>query len=172
MFRPFREKFTHLVRTKEGHRVKVEFGDPNASPRPRKEIQNLPHRTLSVGRNSILKGGDVVNWNGIRYLLVDQHTLTVMKRFLAAEITHEVHWERVERAIDPVTRVERSGAPQTLEQNLPVILEPRSSVEDEGFEMAKYRGFTGSDVRQGDLIDGMKVQDVQELFGIKIFQVV
>jgi hypothetical protein len=170
MARRLRERFSYVFRNQDGHKFRAELGDPNASARPRKEIQNLPHRTLVTDRDSIARPGDLVSWNGIQYLLLDQHTQTNTQRFLAAEITHSVLWTRSQKIIDHVTRVEKTSTPVVMDLALPVIMEPRSATEEQDFEILRTRFFTAADVRKGDLLNQLVIKEVHDLFGIRMLE--
>lgn len=168
MFRKPRERFSQVFRTHEGHKFYGEFGDPNAAPRPRREIQNLPHRTVVCSRRAVAKAGDLVSWRRAQFLLADQHTLANVNRFLGVEVTQTVRWTRFDEVIDPVARVAREAVEQELDAALPVALEPTHGIQEEGFDQTIFRMFTHRDVREGDRIEGMKVLRAYDLLGLRV----
>lgn len=170
MRRRIRDIFSVICRTETGHKFRGEFGDPNASPRPRKEIQNLPHRTLTVRRGAVVMDGDLISADGHRFILAGQHQMRDIRKYLALEVNAEVRWERSAAEIDPVTRMPRGGSNKTLSPALPVAREPRGWMEEEKFEVDTYRMFTAADVREGDRLDGLKVMRATDLFGLRMVE--
>lgn len=170
MRRPLREMFSVVCRTPTGHKFKGEFGDPNASPRPRREIQNLPHRTLTVRRAAVVMAGDLITADGVSYVLCGQHNYRDLRKFLAVEVNAAMRWERLSEELDPVTRLPRGSHLQLLDAALPVTLEPRNWMEEEKFEVDTYRVFTGADVREGDRLDGLKVLRSTDIFGLRMVE--
>lgn len=170
--RVLRSRFRKIVRTEAGAKFYAEFGDPNAAPRPRREITNLPHRTMIVDRATPDLSGQRVTLGDVHFLLVGQHTMTHTTRYLAIEANTMVSWTREGTVIDPVSRVEKSAGPQVLDPALPVAMEPRSSFEEEDFQRYKSRIFTSADVQKGDFIDDMKVVQTFDLFGIRAAEIV
>lgn len=171
MVRKLRSNFRDVIRTQDGNKFFAEFGDPNATPRPRKEFQNLPHRGMTTHRSAQVQGGDIVTFRGVDYLLLDQHILTEVKKFLAAQITHTAVWSRDVKVIDPVSRVEKTSVPQTLNAALPLVKEPMSVFEEENFETVKYRIYTSADVLKGDRIDDYVVKNTFDLFGVRMAEI-
>ena len=171
MFRKIRDQFAVTLRTVEGHQFRGEFGDPGAYPRPRKEIQNLPHRALVTGRGAIAKSGDLVSFAGVQYLLAGQHVLMDTKRFLAIEINTTLSWKRTVEVTDPVTKMKKDDDPQTIDPALPAVIEPQRSIEEAKFLQSQMRVFTAGDVQLGDLLDGMKVLRVDDLFGVRMLEI-
>lgn len=171
MHRVLRDRFSVTLRTDIGYKFRGEFGDPNAYPRPRKELQNLPHMALVTSRKAVVKAGDLVSYNGVQYLLAGQHTLTDTKRFLAVEINDHVKWVRTQEKIDPVTKQPRDSKPATLAEALPVCREPQRSFEEMRFSQSQNRIFTAADIKAGDELGEMKVIRVDELFGIHLAEV-
>lgn len=171
MHRRIRDRFTDTLRTAAGHKFRGEFGSPNAYPRPRKEIQNLPHRALVTSRDSVAQAGDLVEHHGQKYLLAGQHVMEGTKRFLAVEVTTTVAWKRKLEGIDAVTRMPRDGLPTDMDLTLPVAIEPGRMLEERGFEQTQYRFLTAADIWEGDIIDDMTVLRVMELFGLKMVEV-
>lgn len=171
MRRKIRDQFAVTLRTEEGHQFRGEFGDPNAYPRPRKEIQNLPHRALVTGRAAVAKSGDLVRFAGTRYLLAGQHVLTNTKRFLAVQINATARWERLGEVIDPVTRMKKDNQLIELDPELPITLEPQRSFEEAKFTQSQLRVFTAADVKKGDRLNGLEVMRVDDLFGIRMLEV-
>jgi len=172
MPRKIRSNFRDVIRTQDGNKFYAEFGDPNATPRPRKEIQNLPHRGMTTHRSALVKGGDIISWKGVNYLLLDQHQLTEVKKFLAVQITHTVTWSRSVKVVDPIARVEKTSVLQPMDDNLQVVMEPMSAIEEENFESVKYRVFTAADVQKGDQINDLVVKNTFELFGVRMLEVI
>jgi hypothetical protein len=173
MHRRIHDQFSVVLRTESGNKFHGEFGDPNAYPRPRKDVQNLPHRALVTHRHSETKEGDLVRFKGVKYLLCGQHTLTTTKRYLAIEINKVVRWTRNISDTDPVTGMARSAATTTvMNEELEVTYEPRSSIEEENFQQSKDRIFTASEIRLDDEIDGKKVERVDNLFGIYMAEII
>lgn len=170
MHRLLRDRFTDVLRTAAGHKFRGEFGSPNAYPRPRKEIQNLPHRALVTSRNSVAQSGDLVEHHGQKYLLAGQHVLEGTKRFLAVEVNATVTWVRKVEGIDPVTRMKVDGQPTTLDDALPVSIEPGRMLEEKGFEQTQYRFLTAAEIIPGDIINDMTVLRVMDLFGLKMVE--
>lgn len=156
------------LRTAEGHQFRGEFGSPNGFPRPRREVQNIPHQALAVSRNSIAKDGDLVTYRGTTFLLCGQHHLTDVRIFLALEIQSWVRWTRTEEAIDPIIGVKRDTVTTTLSEELPVILDPIRYLEELKFQKPVYRMLTGADVREGDKIDDLTILQVSELLGLRV----
>lgn len=171
MYRQIRERFAVVLRTPEGHKFRGEFGDPGAYPRPRKEIQNLPHRALVTDRNSVAKAGDMVTHHGVEYLLCGQHVLEGTKRFLAVEVNARVTWYRLTKIIDPVTRMAKEDQLVPMDEDLSVCLEPQRSFEEANFTQSQDRLFTSADIREGDQINGKKVLRVNNLFGLKMVEI-
>lgn len=171
MHRKIRDQFAVTLRTAEGHQFRGEFGNPGAYPRPRKEIQNLPHRALVTSRAALAKAGDLVRFAGVQYLLAGQHVLKDTKRFLAVEINATATWERLTEVVDPVTKMKKDDVLQTLDAALPITLEPQRSFEEEKFTVSQMRAFTAADVQTGDLINGMKVLRSDDLFGIRMLEI-
>lgn len=169
--RQIRDRFAVKLRTAEGHMFRGEFGDPNAYPRPRKEVQNLPHRALVTSLGAVVKAGDLVHFAGTHYLLCGQHTLSKTKRFLAMEINKTATWTRMTEVIDPVTQMKKDTVAETLDAALKVTLEPQRSFEEANFTKSQRRVFTAADVKEGDELDGMKVLRVDDLFGIRVAEV-
>lgn len=167
-----REKFTEVFKTHLGHKFYGEFGDPNGAPRPRKEVQNLPHRTLVTSHNAIVAPGELVSWgNRAHYLMVAQHTLTNVKRFLAVETNKTVCWARSQEVIDPVSRVAKDIGLQTIDEALPVVVEPQRELEEQNFREAQYRVFTHADIIKGDFLDDWKVLHSYDLMGVRVLEV-
>jgi hypothetical protein len=171
MHRQIRYCFTDVLRTAAGHKFHGEFGSPNAYPRPRKEIQNLPHRGLVTHRNSVATAGDLVTHHGQKYLLAGQHILEGTKRFLAVEINKEVVWSRLDEELDPVTRMPKDTDPIEMDPALPVSIEPGRAVEENRFEHTQYRFLTAAAVQEGDFIDDLKVVRIMDLFGLRMVEV-
>lgn len=171
MFRKIRDQFAVTLRTAEGHQFRGEFGNPGAYPRPRKEMQNLPHRALVTSRAAVAKAGDLVRFAGAQYILAGQYVLTDTKRFIALEVSETMTWERVTEVIDPVTRMKRDDVKQVMNAALPVAIEPQRAFEEVKFTLAKKRVFTSSDVRVGDLLNSMKVLYADDLFGIRMLEI-
>lgn len=170
--RRLNEKMTVTLRTSAGHQFKGEFGNPNSFPRPRREVQNIPHSVLAVGKNSLARDGDVVSYKGTHFLLCGQHHLTEVRLFLALQIQNWVSWERMSEAIDPVLMVKKDGVRQTLDARLPVILNPVKFLEEVSFQKPVYQMLTGADVREGDIInDKLQVLQVSKLLGIQVAEV-
>lgn len=172
MFRKIRDRFTVEFKNQDGHKFRGELGDPNATPRPRKEVQNLPHRSLVTSRLAIAKEGDLVTYYGVQALLLGQHTLGDTKRFLAVEINDHVKWTRVSDIIDPVTKMTRGDAEQVMDPALPVIIEPQRSVEEARFAQSQYRLFTAGDIKEGDVLKGMRIIRVESLMGVKVAELI
>jgi len=171
MHRKMRDRFSVTMRTREGHQFNAQFGDPGAYPRPRKEIQNLPHRAVVTHRDSVAKAGDLVVYDGVEYLLCGQHVMANLKRFLAVEINARVRWVRAGDVIDPVTLMKRSWDEVELDPQLSVTREPGRAFEEADFKMSQNRMFTYADVQLGDRLDDMKVILVEDLFGIRMLEV-
>lgn len=165
-----RSRFSLKGRNSQNQEFYAELGDPGAYPRPRKEIQNLPHRALVTSLKALVSAGEVVTVQGVEYLLLEQHQMGRVKRFLAVNINDRLPWSRITETIHPVTQLPQGSAPAVVDPALPVVIEPLSSIEDVRFTQDRYRIFTAGDVKAGDLIDGMKVQEVQNLFGVKMAQ--
>lgn len=168
MFRKIRGQFTETFRTQSGSKFRGEFGDPNASPRTRKEVQNLPHRSLVTDRKAVAKEGDLVTAYGAQFLLLGQHTLGETKRFLAIEINARVSWIRMVDEIDPVTKMKRGDREVVMNEALPVALEPQRLLEEVNFSQSQYRLFTAEDVQAGDVLKGMRVIRIEDLMGIRV----
>ncbi len=167
--RKLHQQMTVTLRTSEGHQFKGEFGDPNGFPRPRKEVQNIPHQALTVSKNSLASDGDLVTYQGTEFLLCGQHHLTSTKIFLALQVKSWVRWTRQVEVMDPILRVKRDTQEVVLSEALPVILDPIRSLEEQSFQKAVYRVLTGADLRGGDTLNGtLRVLQVTELFGLKI----
>jgi len=166
MRRPIRDCFAITFRTAAGHKFRGEFGDPNSYPRPRKELQNLPHRSLTTGRAALATAGDQVTTYGVDYLLCGQHVLTEVKLFLAVQVNTQVKWERVGTEVDPVTKMDRDTGLVILAESLPVALEPQRGIEEEDFTQTKTRIFTAAAVQLGDYLDGMRVTRVADVLGL------
>jgi hypothetical protein len=162
-----RQKFAFTFKTHEGNKFRGEFGDPNSAPRPRREVQNLPHRMLVTSRKAIAKAGDLVEHKGVKFVLCGQHTLEFMQRFLAVEVNHIVSWTSSEEIEDPVTRVMKDVSPVVRDPALPVAFEPRGGTDEEGFERTKFRAFTHADVKEGDRLDGLKVLRAYDVLGLR-----
>lgn len=171
MHRQIRDRFSVTLRTAAGHKFRGEFGDPGAFPRPRKEIQNLPHRALVTGRKSVAEPGDLVRHHGVEYLLCGQHVTQGTKRFLAVEVNAHLPWKRLTEVVDPVTKMKKDDQEVVLDPALSVTIEPQRSLEEQKFTKSQDRLFTAADVRAGDEIGGKKVLRVDDLFGLKLVEV-
>lgn len=166
-----RHMFSETFRTSDGHKFFGEFGDPNAAPRPRKEIQNLPHRVLSVSNTStFVTEGSLVYHHDQGYLLFRQHVLEGVKRFLAAEVNTHLVWSRLPESTDLVTGLPRDGLPVELDARLPLIIEPGRSYEEENFSQDQFRLFAAADIQVGDLLGDMKVSRVVDLLGVRMIE--
>lgn len=166
--RRMRARFSDVYRTHQGNKFLAELGDPNAAPRPRREIQNLPHRTLVTDKAALARRGDLVTGPSGSFLLASQHTLTDTKRFLAVEINHSMTWERATTSIDPVARVEKKGPRLELNAALQVVFEPQRGFEEEDFDQMQYRVFSHEDIQNGDFLDGYKVMRTYDLMGLRV----
>lgn len=167
--RRLHNQLTVTLRTEAGHQFKGEFGDPNGFPRPRREVQNIPHRALTVSSTSIARDGDVVDYRGSKFLLCGQHHLTNVRIFLALEVQQEVRWTRMGEGFDPILLVKKDNVETTLAERLPVILDPIRYLEELKFQKPVYRLLTGQDVQEGDVINGrLKVLQVSELLGLRV----
>lgn len=172
MYRELHNRFSTKFRTSEGHQFKGELGNPNAYPRPRKELQNLPHRALVTHRISMVKPGDLVTAYGVNYLLCGQHVLASTKRFLAVEVNSYLTWKRLDEVIDPITQLPRDSQEVVLDPVLPVVIEPQRAFEEQRFSQSQDRLFTAADVQPGDLLGDYKVNRVDDLMGLKLVEVV
>lgn len=159
-------RFTTLFRTEDGHEFLGQLGDPNSSTRPNKEIQNLPHRTLAVSRNSVAREGMVVSALGVRHILFGQHTMGNIQKFLVVQVSQTVVWSRLETLIDPVTNMKSGTSTVILDPALPCLLEPGRVYEEQRFSKTMYSMITGSPVRPGDFIDGKPVLASSYLLGL------
>lgn len=168
MARQIRDVFAVLMKTSTGQKFMAEMGNPNAAPRPRKELQNLPHRTITTHRDSVATSGATVTHAGIEYLLCGQQIMESAHRFLAIEINQHLSWSRKASAVDPVTRMKTTGALQVLSQSLSVVVEPQHYIEQVKFDIATYRIFTSAAIQDGDLLGSYVVTRVVDLFGIKV----
>ena len=168
--RKIRDRFSVVILTAGGNKVRGEFGDPNSYPRPRKELQNLPHRAFVTSRNSWANAGDLVSFQGVQYLLCGQHTLAEMKRFLAVEVNEFFDWTRIEEVIDPVTKMARDVDPTLLEAGLPVCFEPQRGIEEEKFTQTQTRIFTSAAVKPGDYLGDLKVIRVANVMGLTMVE--
>lgn len=171
MFRRLNPRFTELFTTEQGHRFLGELGAPNSYPRPRKEIQNVPHRALVTNRDSVAEAGSLVRAHGQEYLLAGQHLQAKVMRFLAVEVTDRVSWSRPSVITDPVTGMPTGDGVTVLDPSLPVCLEPGREFQEENFTEDMYRFFTHADVKPDDLINEHKVLRVQMLFGLRMVSV-
>lgn len=166
MIRPIRDRFSRPIRVVGTNLVyRGEFGNPNAFPRPRKELQNLPHRSLSVSRKSPAVAGQHIVSDGVEFLLFGQHTMVATQTFLAVQVTHWVEWKRPAKMVDPVTKMVIGTGLETLDTALPVAEEPGRAFEELEFTKSQLRMFTTADVREDDILDGHKVSRVVELLG-------
>lgn len=168
--RQIHKRFSVVLRTSEGHQFHGEFGDPNSYPRPRKEIQNLPHRAIVTYRNSVAKAGDLVRYQGQEYLLCGQHLMADVKRFLAVEINHHLPWVRIEEVVDPVTMMPRDDVETVMNSQLSVVIEPTRGIDERNFSQDQYRIFTAADVKEGDKLGGMTVTRAYDLFGLRLVE--
>lgn len=171
LHRRMQPKLSETFRTQGGHKFQAQLGSPNGYPRPRKEIQNLPHRALVTSRNSLAEAGDLVTHAGQSYLLCGQHVMSEVKRFLAVEVNHMARWTRTTRLIDPVTRMERDEEEIVVQEALPVALEPSRALQEQNFQVSQYRLLTAADVALGEYIDGMKVIGKWDLMGLNMVEV-
>jgi hypothetical protein len=169
--RKIRSQLVVTLHTQAGHKFHGEWGDPNGFPRPRSEIQSLPHRALTTAKHAMVKEGDVVTYHGTQFLLCGQHQLAHVKMYLAVQISHHAKWSRVTESVDPILGVERGGTETVLSSSLPVTLDPKNHMEEVGFDRPIYRVLTGSPLLEGDLIDQFKVMKVVKLFGIHMAEV-
>lgn len=168
--RVIRDNFKSLFRTEAGDKFWGELSDPNAFPRPRKELQNLPHRALVTDRNAVATAGQLVVSKAVSYILCGQHTLSKTRVFLAVEVTVPVTWSRHSEVTDPVTKMVRDSSLQPLATIL-VAVEPYRVTEDEAFEQNVYRYFTHAAVQLGDVLGSKKVVRVADLMGLRIVEV-
>lgn len=170
--RKMQDRFAHVLRTEAGHKFRGEFGDPNAYPRPRKELQNLPHRSLVADRHALVAAGNTVVLDGVTYLLAGQHTLVNTKSFLAVEVFNFWDWTTLQEYIDPVARVERDSHEVVVEAALPVIVEPTRVISEEEFRITQKRIFTSRNIPAGDFLGGFKVMQSVEVLGLYMLEVV
>ena len=171
MHRKLRERFSVTLRTSAGLKFRGEFGAPNSFPRPRKEIQNLPHRALVTARNSVAKAGDLVRSNGQEYLLCGQHVQHEIKRFLAVEVNNHLLWSRIGEITDPVTGMPKDEDAETImDPALPVVIEPGREIEEQRFGQTQYRLLTAADVKEGDLLGDMTVTRAMDLLGLRMVE--
>lgn len=169
--RQINDRFALVLRTEEGNKFRGEFGDPNAYPRPRKEIQNLPHRSLTTSRTAMVKGGDLVSHTGRRWLICGQHTLQEAQTFLAVEVNRMMVWSRFGEIVDPVTRMPKDTAKIILDGALAVAVDTLRGVDEVRFEKDVLRVFTSADVQDGDLLDGYTVLRGQDILGLRMVEV-
>lgn len=170
--RRLHSQMTVTLRNQRGQQFKGEFGDPNGFPRPRREVQNIPHRALTVNRNSLAKDGDVVTYQGVQFLLCGQHQLTHARIFLALEIQQTVRWTRLGADVDPLTGMAREDVEIVLNPTLPVILDPIRATEELNFQRPIYRLLSGENVQENDIINGMNVMMVSDLLGLRVAELV
>lgn len=168
--RVIRDRFKEIFKREDGRRFYGELGDPNAVPRPRRELQNLPHRSLVTSRKAGVSSGILISWRGIRYLLAEQHVLTDTQHFLAVQVNKELPWTRSGTVIDPVAQVPAGTTKTTLNPALPVVLEPQRMLEEEGFSEAQYRAFTHAPVQKGDFLGPYRVMNTSELLGLTVVE--
>jgi hypothetical protein len=168
--RRIRDVLSVTLRTSSGHKFRGEFGSPNAFPRPRQEIQNLPHRSLVTSSQSIVKGGDLVAYQGVDYILCGQHHLGKTMVFLAVEITHWLPWKRNSEIIDSVTLMKKDYRLETLNPLLPVTIDPQRALNEADFQLSQYRMLTSAAIQVGDFLGEHKVIQVFDLFGMTMVE--
>lgn len=170
MHRPLVQAFSVKVRTLQGHIVKGEFGEPNRHPRPRREVQNLIHRTFSAPRISPIRPGEIIEYQGTHFLLLDQHDLVGMKRFLAVQCNEQHDLTRMMRQVNPVTTMEESNFPQIIASQIPVVVEPLRWSQEYRVEHDIYRILSGHDLRDEDILGPYQILRRADLLGATVVE--
>ena len=168
MRRPLVHRFTERWRTDAGN---VVLGSLQDAPDVSQEADFLPRRIMVLPKGSPAAAGTVLSGQGQSYLLVDQVVLAETIRFRAYLISHRLPWLRKSNAIDPVTQMPTTGAPQLLSASLPVVVEPLRLVSERGIERPKYRAFSGADVRLGDKLGDWEVHTSVQALGVHLLEV-
>lgn len=140
----------------------------------------VPRHIFRVRKNSLANTGtNIVAPNGLRYVMADHDTAIADNEILyrthrVFRLNKMVKWEREQSIIDPLTQLEK-GTGRVLLQNLWVMDEIMQREEiDLSFRIKEQarKVITGADVRLNDIVDDMVVRRVDEVFGIKLLEII
>jgi hypothetical protein len=132
-----------------------------------------PKITLRVGRQSLVRAGDVVHTDG-GYFLVATHSNTEdYNNFHLFRCDRQVTWTRPATKLDPVTKQKvADGAPVTM--GTPWVMWERNRREYADlpirFNQETTLSATGSLVQIGDFLNGVRVSRVNEALGIRVLE--
>lgn len=140
----------------------------------------VPRHILRVRKNSLANTGtNIIAPNGQRYVMAD-HDIAVADNEVLYR-THRVFrlnklvkWEREATITDALTGMKK-GTGRALLQNLWVMDEIMQREEiDLAFRVKEQarKIITGADVHLNDIVDDMVVRRVDEVFGIKLLEII
>lgn len=159
------EAISSIYRTSTGNKFRGVFSDPE--DRFEGDEMRAP-RILRVGDKAPVSSGVVVKAHGTEYLLFLHSQGPGQKRFLAYQVTHRVSWKRQAETTDPVTKMKTNGAPQELDPDFPIYLEPTGTTDEHDLERTKYLIRCPAGVEVGDLLGDYTVHSLQKVPGASI----
>lgn len=162
------KRLSDIWLTDTGHRVRVQIMN---APDISQEADFMPKRIAIASKKTPVYAGSVITKGDDSFLLVDQSTLSDMRRFRALEITDKLVWKRNVTIIDPVSKMEQDQGFETLHTALPLVIEPLRTVKEGGIERSKYVIYTGAFVKKGDFLGDYEVHNVTEFLGVRQLEV-
>lgn len=154
-----------VFRTTSGNKFQGIFSDPE--DRFEGDEKRAP-RILRVNETALVSTGSIIKAHGTRYILFLHSQASGQKRFLAFQITDDLKWTRKETRKDPVTRMETGSYDRTLNEALPVYMEPDGTNEEKGTDRTRYLIRCAEGVEIGDSLGGYVVHSVQRVSGASI----
>lgn len=129
----------------------------------------LPRRTLRCTRRAGVVPGDVFQYNGRYFLVLDQEDSSdgeiVQFKILTCNV--ELTWKRFTTSVDSTTGLGKSSSTQTL-GTIHCVMEPLDIVHfGSTQETRNYRFLCGAAIQPTDLVGSHKVEKVENVLGVK-----
>lgn len=128
---------------------------------------DVPLRMLTTPARSVVEPGDVVLYEGVRYLTGFYAQTKDARHLRMVPLPQEVAHERVETTIDPVTKLERAQAKVSLGKIWCHQI-VTGEVADGHSKAQQVRIITGAEIRVGDTVGGRKIQRIRSELGLQI----
>lgn len=134
---------------------------------------DIPIRYFVTNPNTRVVPGEIITdcRTSERFLLGKNSYRGSEVQFRAIPVTEELRWERMVETIDPVTKMARGTAPQLKGTILTTLDSIRPEHDAFRIPNARFTFFTNMPVEAGDLVDGMKVESVTNVIGLKLIVV-